>query len=49
LRQNELTLTADAVLRILVVGLRDCPEPYFAQLRKLLHRRGWIGCDRRKA
>jgi len=43
LRQNELTLSADAVVRIPVVGLRDCPDPYFAQLRKLMRRRGWIG------
>ena len=40
LRQNELTLAADAVLRIPVVGLRDCPEPYLRQLAALLRSRG---------
>jgi very-short-patch-repair endonuclease len=42
MRQNELTLT-DVVLRIPVVGLRDCPAPYLDQLRALLRRRGWPG------
>jgi hypothetical protein len=42
MRQNELTLDA-AVLRIPVVGLRDCAAPYLDQLRALLRRRGWPG------
>lgn len=41
LRQNDLTLTAAAVLRIPVVGLRDQPGPYLDQLCALLRRRGW--------
>lgn len=41
LRQNELTLGSDAVLRIPVVGLRHQPGPYLEQLRRLLTRRGW--------
>ena len=41
LRQNDLTLTSAAVLRIPVVGLRDQPGPYLQQLRSLLLRRGW--------
>ena len=43
LRQNDLTLTEAAVLRIPVVGLRDCAAPYLEQLRTLLRRRGWRG------
>ena len=42
MRQNELTLDA-AVLRIPVVGIRDCAAPYLDQLRALLRRRGWPG------
>lgn len=41
LRQNDLTLTSAAVLRIPVVGLRDQAGPYLDQLRTLLLRRGW--------
>ena len=41
LRQNDLTLTSAAVLRVPVVGLRDQPGPYLDQLRTLLSRRGW--------
>lgn len=41
LRQNDLTLTSAAVLRIPVVGLRDRPGPYLDQLSTLLRRRGW--------
>ncbi len=41
LRQNELTLRSDAVLRVPVVGLRDQAGPYLEQLRTLLIRRGW--------
>ena len=43
LRQNDLTLAEGAVLRIPVVGLRDCAAPYLEQLRALLRRRGWRG------
>ena len=42
LRQNELTLGSDAVLRIPVIGLRDQPGAYLEQLRRLLLRRGWL-------
>lgn len=41
LRQNDLTLRSEAVLRIPVIGLRDQPRPYLDQLRTLLRSRGW--------
>jgi hypothetical protein len=31
------------VADIPLIGLRDCPDPYFAQRRKLMRRRGSIG------
>lgn len=42
-RQNTLTLDRSAVLRIPVVALRDCPEPFLRQLGSLLRSRGWQG------
>lgn len=41
LRQNELMLSADAVLRIPLLGLRIQPAAFMAQLLRALHDRGW--------
>ncbi len=42
LRQNELTIRLDRVLRIPVLGLRACPEAYLDQLRRALTGAGWV-------
>ncbi len=41
LRQNELTIDHDRVLRIPVVGLRMAPDEFFEQIARLLRRQGW--------
>lgn len=41
LRQNELTIGRDTVLRIPVLGLRACPEVYLDQVRRALLNAGW--------
>ena len=41
LRQNELTLVSDAVLRIPLLGVRLQPARFMAQLVRGLHDRGW--------
>lgn len=41
LRQNDLTVGGDAVLRIPVLGFRDCPDPYLDQVAAMLRRAGW--------
>jgi len=40
LRQNALTVAGDAVLRVPVVALRECPDPFLHQLAALLQERG---------
>ncbi len=41
LRQNELSLGADTVLRIPLLGLRLQPAEFIAQLSRGLRDRGW--------
>lgn len=41
IRQNELTLTGDHVLRIPVVGLRSDPATYLGQVARMLRVAGW--------
>lgn len=40
LRQNSVTLSGDTVLRLPVLGLRLCPEEFFAQLTTALANAG---------
>lgn len=46
IRQNDLTVEGESVLRVPVVGLRDCPDTYLEQLEALLRRSGWTGHTR---
>lgn len=41
LRQNEVTLSGDTVLRLPVLGLRVAPDDFFAQVEQALRRGGW--------
>jgi len=41
LRQNEVSLTADTVLRIPLLGLRLQPADFMAQIERGLRDRGW--------
>ncbi|QBX55824.1 hypothetical protein EXE58_10390 [Nocardioides seonyuensis] len=41
LRQNEVTLQHDVVLRLPVLGLRVSPDDFFDQVRRALRDRGW--------
>jgi very-short-patch-repair endonuclease len=41
LRQNELTIEEDKVLRIPVLGLRVAADEFFDQLGRMLRRNGW--------
>jgi very-short-patch-repair endonuclease len=41
LRQNAITLGADVVLRLPLLGLRVAPDDFFAQIRTALVARGW--------
>jgi very-short-patch-repair endonuclease len=43
LRQNELTIARDAVLRIPLVGWRIDPAAYLDQVERALRERGWPG------
>ncbi|NPD03574.1 hypothetical protein HN031_02595 [Nocardioides sp. zg-1308] len=43
LRQNEVTLTSDVVLRLPLLGLRVAPDEFFAQVERALRQRGWSG------
>jgi hypothetical protein len=43
LRQNELTIANDAVLRIPLLALRIAPDRVFEQIEALLRQRGWTG------
>lgn len=41
LRQNDVTLTGDLVLRLPLLGLRVAPDEFFAQIAEALRSRGW--------
>jgi very-short-patch-repair endonuclease len=41
LRQNALTIAADVVLRLPLLGLRVAPDEFFAQIEEALVSRGW--------
>lgn len=41
LRHNTIAIDGDIVLRIPVLGLRVCPDDFFAQVEKALVSRGW--------
>lgn len=43
LRQNEVTLGGDVVLRLPVLGLRVAPDEFFTQVEQALRRAGWDG------
>ena len=49
LRQNSIALSGDTVLRLPVLGLRLCPDAFFAQLAEALQRAGCPLGDRRSA
>jgi very-short-patch-repair endonuclease len=40
LRHNEVAMSGDVVLRLPVLGLRACPDDFFAQIEDALRRRG---------
>lgn len=41
LRQNDVTMSGDLVLRLPLLGLRLQPDAFFAQIGEALRRRGW--------
>jgi very-short-patch-repair endonuclease len=41
LRQNDVTLAGDLVLRLPLLGLRAEPDAFFAQISNALEGRGW--------
>jgi very-short-patch-repair endonuclease len=43
LRHNDVTLGADRVLRLPLLGLRVAPDEFFAQIRQALAAAGWSG------
>jgi very-short-patch-repair endonuclease len=43
LRQNDVVLDGDLVLRLPLLGLRVSPDAFFAQLTQALRTRGWQG------
>jgi hypothetical protein len=43
LRQNDVVLDGDLVLRLPLLGLRVSPDAFFAQLTQALRTRGWRG------
>lgn len=43
LRHNSIALQGDLVLRLPVLGIRLCPEDFFAQIEGALRSRGWLG------
>lgn len=45
LRHNTIALSNDLVLRLPVLGLRVCPDAFFAQIVEGLRSRGWLGVE----
>lgn len=43
IRQNQVTLSGDTVLRLPVLGLRVAPDEFFVQVEEALRRGGWQG------
>lgn len=41
LRQNSLAIAGDTVLRLPLLGLRLCPDDFFAQIEDALRGNGW--------
>lgn len=41
LRQNDLTIKRNAVLRIPLIGLRTCPDEFMDQVEAMLRAAGW--------
>ncbi|WP_372736111.1 DUF559 domain-containing protein [Nocardioides sp.] len=41
LRQNSLAISGDTVLRLPLLGLRLCPDDFFAQIEQALRAKGW--------
>ncbi|MGH3423844.1 MAG: hypothetical protein ACRDO8_03890, partial [Nocardioidaceae bacterium] len=41
LRQNDVTIDGDALLRVPVLGFRDRPDPYLDQVEAMLRKAGW--------
>lgn len=46
LRQNELVLQGDVVLRLPLLGLRVSPDDFFRQVAEALRRGGWVPATR---
>lgn len=42
LRQNDVAMSGDVVLRLPLLGLRLEPDAFFAQIAEALRRRGWV-------
>jgi very-short-patch-repair endonuclease len=49
LRQNDISLQDDLVLRLPLLGLRVAPDEFFAQIEQALTSKGWSGRGRRTA
>lgn len=45
LRQNSLAISGDTVLRLPLLGLRQCPDEFFAQVEQALRGKGWQAPD----
>lgn len=43
LRHNSIAVSGDVVLRLPVLGLRLCPDEFFAQVEEALRGQGWSG------
>lgn len=41
LRQNSLAISGDTVLRLPLLGLRLCPDEFYAQIEDALRAAGW--------
>lgn len=49
IRQNDLSIQGDVVLRLPLLGLRTCPDEFFAQVEEALTRAGCVIPGRRTA
>lgn len=49
IRHNRITIDADTVLRLPVLGLRVCPDRFFDQIAEALRAKGWPALSERSA
>ena len=49
LRQNDISLQDNLVLRLPLLGLRVAPDEFFAQIEQALTSKGWSAQRRRTA